>query len=90
MGEDMDIKQKALKKYDKHIEWAEFQMNEKCPYCELYFGKCEEWEDECEKCPLHTINGCCDGLWGKMNESNFWEDYIYWAKEIKKYIIKNG
>ena len=81
----MDIKQKALKKYDEHIKWAEFQINEECPYC-------EEFKEgaECGKCPLHTVNGCCDGLWRTMTNTETWDDWIYYAKKIKKYIMKNG
>lgn len=97
---DPDPKLKALLHYDKMIEWAKKQnpgdkpepdlmysdigedwYGEHCPYCQKYSN------DDCEgRCPLSGNNLCCNGLWDKMNESETWEQWVGYAKEIWEYM----
>lgn len=60
-----------------------------CPYCIKY-------DSYCKKCPLFTPNtdnvsdGCCNGLWRKMNDAKTWGLWLVYAKKVRAYIEVHG
>ena len=62
------------------IEIAEDWSGTYCPYC----------GNDCDKCNLHTDNGCCDGYWYKMDMSDTWKKWLKWNKKLIKFVKKFG
>lgn len=41
-------------------------------------------------CALFSMNGCCNGLWDRMDMAETWADWITYAKLQVEYIKKHG
>lgn len=93
------LQKESIKLYQEKIDWAKIQnphtkpnLNKmfnainhnwsgtNCPYCYKY------QDLTCSACPLGTSHHCCGGLWQKMNKTQTWKKWIYYAKQIIKYI----
>lgn len=65
-----------------------------CPYCKkhIYGNKCKLSSSTDKMCPEDDYSGgeCCDGLWLSMNCSITWREWLKYAKQVRKYIEKNG
>ena len=76
-------------------EIGELWYSSDCNYCENYSYSCVQ-------CPLSRPyelgdppiagkdNYCCGGLWGAMDNTYNWDDWLYYAKKIRKYLKRHG
>ena len=99
------MKRKAIAHYKRMIKWAKTQnpraradivkmsyelkdcwSSDECVYCEEYIF--------CGECPLASpnweIEGCCGGLWDKMDDARTWKTWIKYAEQVLEYIKENG
>ena len=99
-------KRAALRHYDKMISWVEEQIKadksfEKlepdsrymeqhikqhwdaayCSYCITFEG--------CDGCLLDNP-WCCGGEWQDLDNATTWKEWLYHAKQVRKYIGENG
>lgn len=64
-----------------------------CSYCKEFF---EPFTSLCKECILssgeydHGYSHCCDGLWSCLDGSETWDDWVFFAKQVRDYIEKNG
>lgn len=96
---------RAIRHYNRMIEWAEKQNPDFGPDCDIMYEEIgESWYSGsctyclkavgcCKQCKLKGGSiqpTCCNGLWRKMSSSCTWREWIEEAKKVREYIKKNG